>query len=849
MAFNFNYPDEVLDFDDTNNFLLMLQGTVPSMDKPHKWDFDITPLLDIPDLLFVSDMDSVLSGLVNSGSSAPADFLDGAYADFVPPVANTEDAGQRMMSFSLVSGSDLAGSQFAGSTDASPNDSSNGTPNTSVTSPHLTPENHAKKEPSLPFSPAIYTRPTMTNSEFEAAEVLSPRLKVSNGKVNKPAKKTKVSHNMIEKKYRTNINSKIIELRDAVPTLRIAVGKDDMRVTDLDGLTPASKLNKASVLTKATEYIKHLERKNELMMKQISQLQSRVCDASVNSSPQLIHRREQPQLIAQDTTLEFDFNQGPSFDSGNYEVYNEPQSQNIVQPSRYPGHMDSNLLLGGMAAALGGSLISGENFRGMAAVPFFPSFLSNPSPLILQVLPVVRASVMLFGFLMMAKPVSLFFSKKAKKSTSPTNVWISWVLSSLFIQSPQSLSGANELVTSRFLGKSTFSYYELLKDYARLSSCEVNFESCFLQVLLSVILVRKFPVLSKVIKGNIKWKASLLKNLVYSGDDKNLLAISKLIKDVDGLCLFDSDTMITRLINLSSNKPISDRIHNGDNNNNYVDVVLKSKNNIYAIIVNWRILEMIHEINLAYLESFASDAEKKESATADVKNDIKNLDEFLTKSSISPDTVEYFCLFKCIVSPEYTPELLKNVRSKISHSIQKLNFIYNGQELTDDEKISDDESSLGDEVSSNSTAQGVDSLKEVSDMKCQQSMIYSSNLMNEEKFIALVSSTFFFFSEKQGSCDSLRQLHFLTFKDSKIPLSVLSFTCLFKILCLSVKDAEKGEDDSTLEIDAVSTCVLDSLIKLIRTWLNDESKEQFLTPAVRNELMDIAVTKGVVLND
>ena len=66
---------------------------------------------------------------------------------------------------------------------------------------------------------------------------------------------------MIEKKYRTNINTKILALRDAVPALRIAAGCDDVSIADLEGLTPASKLNKASVLTKATEYIKHLESK------------------------------------------------------------------------------------------------------------------------------------------------------------------------------------------------------------------------------------------------------------------------------------------------------------------------------------------------------------------------------------------------------------------------------------------------------------------------------------------------------------------------------------------------------------------------------------------------------------
>jgi hypothetical protein len=80
-----------------------------------------------------------------------------------------------------------------------------------------------------------------------------------------PAAK-KRPHNIIEKRYRANLNEKIAELRDSVPSLRITKkakaqdGSDaDSADEDLDGLAPSNKLNKASVLTKAVEYIRHLE--------------------------------------------------------------------------------------------------------------------------------------------------------------------------------------------------------------------------------------------------------------------------------------------------------------------------------------------------------------------------------------------------------------------------------------------------------------------------------------------------------------------------------------------------------------------------------------------------------------
>lgn len=65
-----------------------------------------------------------------------------------------------------------------------------------------------------------------------------------------PVKKT--AHNMIEKRYRTNINDKIAALRDSVPSLRImcksARGEDTTEGREeLRGLAPAHKLNKATV--------------------------------------------------------------------------------------------------------------------------------------------------------------------------------------------------------------------------------------------------------------------------------------------------------------------------------------------------------------------------------------------------------------------------------------------------------------------------------------------------------------------------------------------------------------------------------------------------------------------------
>ena len=88
-------------------------------------------------------------------------------------------------------------------------------------------------------------------------------------------------HNVIEKRYRANLNAKIAELRDSIPSLRsikkVQAGEDaGTSDEDGDGLTPSGKFNKASVLAKAVEYIKHLERRNTSLDKDNETLKSRL---------------------------------------------------------------------------------------------------------------------------------------------------------------------------------------------------------------------------------------------------------------------------------------------------------------------------------------------------------------------------------------------------------------------------------------------------------------------------------------------------------------------------------------------------------------------------------------------
>ncbi|ORX54487.1 HLH-domain-containing protein [Hesseltinella vesiculosa] len=90
-----------------------------------------------------------------------------------------------------------------------------------------------------------------------------------------PSSPQKIAHNAIERRYRNNINDRIKELQKAVPALNRTAelqlkqqmpkhsdsdsDTDDEPEEEQDGVIVAKKLNKATILQKATEYIHHLK--------------------------------------------------------------------------------------------------------------------------------------------------------------------------------------------------------------------------------------------------------------------------------------------------------------------------------------------------------------------------------------------------------------------------------------------------------------------------------------------------------------------------------------------------------------------------------------------------------------
>ena len=91
----------------------------------------------------------------------------------------------------------------------------------------------------------------------------------------------KVAHNAIERRYRSNINDRIAGLRDVVPALRemrpMPRGRKRRRKGAaeeeiVDGVSAATKLNKATVLSKATEYILYLKSRETRLLREVNSL-------------------------------------------------------------------------------------------------------------------------------------------------------------------------------------------------------------------------------------------------------------------------------------------------------------------------------------------------------------------------------------------------------------------------------------------------------------------------------------------------------------------------------------------------------------------------------------------------
>ncbi|KAH8772399.1 helix-loop-helix DNA-binding domain-containing protein [Hyaloscypha finlandica] len=134
--------------------------------------------------------------------------------------------------------------------------------------------------PNLASSPGSSEANSPWDVEHEAgvkrSTTRTQKRRSENSRAKVPCSKHKNSHNLIEKKYRNNLNSKIQTLRDSIPSLRSARREDedeDGMDSDAAGSRTVQKCNKGTILEKAIEYIAQLEKEIESLSKENSGLQ------------------------------------------------------------------------------------------------------------------------------------------------------------------------------------------------------------------------------------------------------------------------------------------------------------------------------------------------------------------------------------------------------------------------------------------------------------------------------------------------------------------------------------------------------------------------------------------------
>ncbi len=199
-------------------------------------------------------------------------------------------------------------------------------------SPSTTPGQSPKFSPSQSSLPTQSITSDPRKAKFPAAP---------SGKRKKTRRK---AHNAIERRYRSRLNDKIAGLRDSIPSLRAKVESEAARQGPSHDPTGSSggtlKVNKAEVLEKATEYVKHLENTIGKLEAQLQQSLALSRESSLRGSPPSNYSLAKPyQEIQPPLRNEYRFGienlQGSSLTSSDYELlqYRSPTPETVWHQS------------------------------------------------------------------------------------------------------------------------------------------------------------------------------------------------------------------------------------------------------------------------------------------------------------------------------------------------------------------------------------------------------------------------------------------------------------------------------------------------------------------------------------
>ena len=139
-------------------------------------------------------------------------------------------------------------------------------------------------------SPSTNPSESPSPTQSVASDPGGSKAQSTTGKRKKPRRK---AHNAIERRYRSKLNEKIAGLRDSIPSLRTKIESVATRpgssTSPAGSSSASSKVNKADILEKATEYIKYLEISKRQLEAQLQEALAFIRDDSMKGSPPLAY--------------------------------------------------------------------------------------------------------------------------------------------------------------------------------------------------------------------------------------------------------------------------------------------------------------------------------------------------------------------------------------------------------------------------------------------------------------------------------------------------------------------------------------------------------------------------------
>lgn len=719
-------------------------------------------------------------------------------------------------------------------------------------------------------NPGLLTSPTATvkkepstspGSSSESSKEHELRLHGKPGsKVTKP-KKDRSSHNIIEKKYRTNINAKITALRDAVPSLRMAAGDTDMTINDLDGLSPASKVNKASVLTKATEYIKHLEKKNAQLMAENQHLRQ---IAAGNMSPQqqqmmMAPQQQQQQPPPQQQPL-YSHQPAPPQSMAQFQPALDFNGQpiNVVsqQPTQpqYQMNVPGKVIMGGLATMVGQNLFNGDGYeyRGLSAFPIFATPYGQLFLSVLQYFTVAMAVMYIFlPHLFSTSGTEDMKMRRRNSSTVSANEWYELMKELVFISVGQQLKHevsefeVNALLNASLInGDSIPSFSSLLYSLFKLQTYQSNFEVEFGKLVLGKLL-KEHSDMTAIFNLNTVVKKSIAKIANLKVPSHSLRYFFKELQNPSGEYTTES---FTRLLNVICNLPLDLNCSRGLDYEGFKVILNDDRvcHDYKTLLVSFRAMELFREVMLKYID-LTSNVSVSELDSDELKERKKDLWDMLNLAdNLAPE--RSICqirikLFKSILNEKYLDSTLQLIQEEaqpsssetlvdIVRETETKSASSSQETLSVDVDEQEHEIFTSDEEAGDSDVEQEHS-EEEEDIPASRSSTHESlessqssvgvvddrfkTLVTKDLFNALASASILKYARSHKHKEAKQLLKYLAL--SKTDISLLSFICLFK---LAQKYPREWCADDSLEGEA-----LEQVVGTLRQWVGDSSNRSF----------------------